>query len=400
MKQKGKNIVAMDVGNAHTKILLGSFNEPINEASPFFELQGAVSRTKGVSKKGTINDKKKFVHSINRTLDDMTAFSGYDIDTVILSYTHPDMLFFKKTIGSQNIQNKDGIHITEKWLDAQKETIQKRIQRTHRHKRCTYFEIISLVVDGEEVIHDPYELTATKSLYITVIYLLVPATFIATLLESVEHFVTVRTLQPTAIANSALLTDEQKEQGIILCDVGGDITNVTAYRNGVIEGIRVIPFGGNHITAEIALLKKVLPEEAEQMKQEIQSKDATLKKQDIQRIDKKIGIMLKKELLSYVKELDSEKKFPNGIMLMGRGALYPNIHKIIEKIVGLHTFHTKTTHHAQSYQHTHQSTWHTAHAALYGVITKQGNNMTPYYKKTSFLQKITGFLHAIAKIIR
>ena len=349
MKQKEKNIVAVDVGNTHIKTLLGSFNEPINESAPFFELQGTVTRTKGISRKGTINNRRKFLQSINKALDAIAAFSGYEIDEVVLSYTHPNITFFKKTIGSQNIKNRDGIYITEKWLETQKEKVRERIHRTHKHKKCTHLKIISLIVDGEEVTYDPYEFIATKSLQITYTYLLIPAIFMETLLESVEHFVTIRTSQPAAITNGALLSDEQKEQGIIVCDVGSEFTNITAYKDGAIEGIRVLPFGGNTITAEIALLNKIPPEEAEQIKIALQNEESVLKKRDSQSIDKKIGNLLKKEMLPCISEIDQEKKFTNGIMLMGKGSLYPNIEKIMEKTVGLHTFRSKTPYHVQTY---------------------------------------------------
>lgn len=399
MKQKKKNIVTMDVSNTHIKTLLGSFNEPINESTPFFELQGTVTKTKGISKKGTINDRKKFLQSVNKALDSIITFSGYEIDEVVLSYTHPNIQFFKKTIGLQKIKNKKGIYITEKWLKTQKEKIQERIQKAHKHKKCTHFTIVSLIVDGEEVTYDPYEFTATKSLYMTYTYLLTPATFTETLLESIEHFVTVRTLHPVAITNGALLSDEQKEQGVILCDIGSEFTNITAYKNGSIEGIHIIPFGGNTITAEIALLKKIPPEEAEQIKITVQNEESVLKKRDLQSIDKKIGLALKKELLPCINQMDPEKKFTSGIMLIGRGSLYPNIEKITEKTIGLYAFQSKIPYHVQSHQHMHQAAWHTAYATLHGAATQQKNTAL-YAQKTSFLQKIMEYIHAVAKMFR
>lgn len=399
MKQKEKNIIAVDVGSAYIKTLVGSFNEPVNESKPFFELQGALTKIKGVSKRGTINNKKKFTQSVSISLDAITAFSGYEVDEVILSYTHPDVVFLKKTIGVQDIKAKDGIYITEKWLETQKEKILESLHRAHRHKRCTYFDIVSLCVDGEEVIYDPYEYTATKSLYMTYIYLLAPTAFIGTLLESIERFTAVRISQPATIANSALLSDEQKEQGIILCDIGAEFTNMVAYKNGVPEGMCVIPFGGNTITAEIALLKKIPLEEAEHIKAAAQSEGPILKKQDLQIIDKKIGALLKKDLLSRIKEIDSQKKFPNGIVLTGGGSLYAHMEKIIEKITGLHTFSVKIPCHIQSQHHMHQTMWHTAYATLYGIATRQ-ESIVPYREKIPFWQRITGYIHALTKMLR
>ena len=151
MKQRERNIVSMDVGNAHIKALVGSYNEPVRMSKPFFELQGAMAPMNGISKQGVITHKKNLIYTMRRALDALSSFSGYDIDEILLSYTHPDICFFKKTIGLPDIQDGNGIYITEQWLDNQKEKIQERIYRTHRHKKCAYFAIVSLVADGEEI---------------------------------------------------------------------------------------------------------------------------------------------------------------------------------------------------------------------------------------------------------
>ncbi len=401
MKQRERNIVAMDVGNMHIKVLVGSYNEPVRTSKPFFELQGAMMPVKGVSRQGVITHKKNLVYTMRRTLDALSSFSGYDVDEILLTYTHPNISFFKKTIGLQDIQNKSGgIYITEQWLDAQKEKIQERIRQTHQHKKCAYFAIVSLVADGEEVLYDPYEFTAIKSLYLTYIYLLAPAAFLGTLLESAEHVAAIRSVQPAAIVNGTLLSDRQKEQGIVMCDVGTEFTNVTVYKDGMPIGVCVIPFGGSTITNAIALLKKISPEEAEQQKMMLADEEPPLKKQDLQRINKKITLALKKYLLPYLKGIDTQKDFPGGIMLLGKGSLYPDMEVLVEKAIGLHSFYAKTPYHIQSQQHAHQTTWHTSYATLCSVITRQDYGAAIQYEKPSFLERIMGYLHAITKILR
>lgn len=400
MKQRERNIVAMDVGNAHIKVLVGSYNEPVRVSKPFFELQGAMLPVRGVSKHGVITHKKSLAHTMRKTLDALSSFSGYDVDEILLSYTHPSISFFKKTIGLQDMQNKGGIYITEQWLDAQKEKIQERIRQAHQHKKCAYFAIVSLVADGEEILYDPYEFTAVKSLYLTYVYLLAPAAFLGTLQESAEHVAAIRSLQPAAIINGTLLSDRQKEQGTIICDIGTEFTNVTVYKDGIPAGVSVLPFGGSTITNAIALLKKISVEEAEQQKLALADTDSPLKKQEVQRINKQITLALKKHLLPYLKEIDKQKDFPGGIVLLGKGALYPDMEVLVEKAIGLHSFYAKTPYHIQSQQHAHQTTWHTAYATLCSVIARQDYGAATQYEKPSFLERIMGYFHAIAKIFR
>ena len=400
MKQRERNIVAMNVGNTHIKVLVGSYNEPVRMSKPFFELQGAMVPVRGFSKQGVITHKQNLVHTMRRALDALSSFSGYDVDEILLSYTHPSISFFKKTIGLQDIQNRNGIYITEQWLDAQKEKIQERIRQTHQHKKCAYFAIVSLVADGEEILYDPYEFTAVKSLHLTYIYLLAPAAFLGTLLESAEHVSAVRLAQPVAIANGALLSDRQKEQGVVICDIGTAFTNVTVYKDGMPSGVCVLPFGGSTITNAIALLKKISPEEAEQQKLTLGGDTPSLKKQEVQRINKKITLALKKSLLPYLQEIDTKKDFPGGIMLLGKGSLYPDMEVLVEKATGLHSFYAKTPFHIQSQQHAHQTAWHTAYATLCSVVVRQDYGTTMQHEKPTFLERIMNSLHAITKILR
>ena len=58
------------------------------------------------------------------------------------------------------------------------------------------------------------------------------------------------TLEPIASA-SAVLSDEEKEAGVALIDIGGGTTDITIFKDGIIRHTAVIPFGGNVITKDI-----------------------------------------------------------------------------------------------------------------------------------------------------
>ena len=57
-------------------------------------------------------------------------------------------------------------------------------------------------------------------------------------------------LEPIASAD-AVLSDEEKEAGIVLVDIGGGTTDVAIFHDGIIRHTAVIPFGGNIITEDI-----------------------------------------------------------------------------------------------------------------------------------------------------
>lgn len=57
-------------------------------------------------------------------------------------------------------------------------------------------------------------------------------------------------LEPLA-SSDAVLTEEEKEAGVVLVDIGGGTTDIAIFQDGVIRHTAVIPFGGNVITDDI-----------------------------------------------------------------------------------------------------------------------------------------------------
>ena len=58
------------------------------------------------------------------------------------------------------------------------------------------------------------------------------------------------TLEPLASAN-AVLSQEEKEAGVALIDIGGGTTDLAIFKDGIIRPTAVISFGGNVITEDI-----------------------------------------------------------------------------------------------------------------------------------------------------
>jgi cell division protein FtsA len=72
-------------------------------------------------------------------------------------------------------------------------------------------------------------------------------------------------LEPLASAD-AVLSDEEKEAGVVLVDIGGGTTDVAIFYDGIIRHTAVIPFGGNIITEDLKEGCSIIKTQAEQLK--------------------------------------------------------------------------------------------------------------------------------------
>lgn len=72
-------------------------------------------------------------------------------------------------------------------------------------------------------------------------------------------------LEPIA-SSLSVLTEEDKEAGVVLVDIGGGTTDVAVFYEGVIRHTAVIPIGGNRITQDIREGLNILPSQAEKLK--------------------------------------------------------------------------------------------------------------------------------------
>lgn len=164
------------------------------------------------------------------------------------------------------------------------------------------------------------------------------------------------TLEPIASAAS-VLSDEEKEAGIALVDIGGGTTDITIFKDGIIRHTAVIPFGGNVVTKDIKEGCNVMHHQAEKLKVKFGSALADevydnriitipgLKGRDPKEIsEKNLARIIQarvEEILDYVvweiRRSGYENKLIGGIVLTGGGSLLNHIDKLTEFHTGLDT---------------------------------------------------------------
>src|SRR5213596_3480973 len=122
-------------------------------------------------------------------------------------------------------------------------------------------------VDGQEGVRDPIGMTAVR-LEVETHIVTASSTSVQNLSKCVQRAgieIDELVLAPLATAE-ALLSDEDRELGVVLCDIGGDTTDVAVFQDGSISHCATIPMGARSVTSDLGLVLRVTPETAESLK--------------------------------------------------------------------------------------------------------------------------------------
>jgi cell division protein FtsA len=163
-------------------------------------------------------------------------------------------------------------------------------------------------------------------------------------------------LEPIASAD-AVLSDEEKEAGVVLVDIGGGTTDIAIFQDGLIRHTAVIPFGGNIITQDIKEGCKIMQKPAEELKVRfgsalaMETKDNEVvcipglrgrpaKEITLKNLASIIQARMEEiiELVNYeITNSGYKKKLIGGIVVTGGGAQLQHLTQLFEYMTGMDT---------------------------------------------------------------
>jgi cell division protein FtsA len=167
------------------------------------------------------------------------------------------------------------------------------------------------------------------------------------------------TLEPLASAD-AVLSQEEKEAGVALIDIGGGTTDLAIFKDGIIRHTAVVPFGGNVITDDIKEGCSIIEKQAELLKVKFgsawpgENKDNEivsipgLRGRDPKEISlKNLSKIIHARVVEIIEQVfteikaygheDPRKKLIAGIVLTGGGSQLQHIKQLVEYITGMDT---------------------------------------------------------------
>ncbi|MDR1362537.1 MAG: cell division protein FtsA [Spirochaetaceae bacterium] len=133
----------------------------------------------------------------------------------------------------------------------------------------TTIEVIpqTYIVDGQAGIRDPLHMIGMR-LESEVLIITCSQTSEQNLVKCVNRagFTVNGAILQTLAAGRAVLTEEEKEMGAALLDLGGGTSNILAYQQGAAFFTSSIPAGGNQVTNDISIVKNIAFDAAEKIK--------------------------------------------------------------------------------------------------------------------------------------
>src|SRR5215470_2300552 len=259
MGRKEKHIVGLDIGSTKVCTLIAAVCES------GLELIGVgITDSKGL-KKGAVVNLEATVDSIKKSVGEAEAMARCEVETVYVGLAGPHV----KSFNSRGVTS-----IPTRTREINNEDVRRVIETARAVALSPDREIIHILpqeftVDDQTGIGDPLGMIGTR-LEVNVHIVTSSTTAAQNIITAVNRsgLLVGDTVLEQIAAGEAVLTEDDKELGVVLVDIGGGKTNVAIYHHGAVRHTIVMPVGGEHFTNDIAVGLRTSIPEAERLKRE------------------------------------------------------------------------------------------------------------------------------------
>jgi len=344
--------VGLDIGTTKIVAIVGKENEYGK-----IEVLGiGKSKSLGVHR-GVVNNITQTIKSIQQAIEEAENNAGVKINSVVVGIAgqHIRSLQHSDYITRSNSEEV----INEKDLDKLCDQVYKLIMLPGE-------EIIHVLpqeykVDGQAEIKEPIGMYGGRleANFHVVVGQVTSIKNVGRCIKSAGLGLGNITLEPLA-SSDAVLSQEEKEAGVALIDIGGGTTDLAIFKDGIIRHTAVIPFGGGVITEDIKEGCSIIEKQAELLKMKFGSawpgenrdneivsipglrgrepKEITLK--NLSKIIHARIVEIIEQVYIEIKNYghdEQKKKLIAGIVLTGGGSQLKHLKQLVEYITGMDT---------------------------------------------------------------
>ncbi len=352
MENRDNIAVGLDIGTTKIVAMIGKKNEYGK-----LEILGiGKAKSLGVAR-GVVNNITQTIQSIQQAVTEAQENSGYKINDVVVGIAGQHI---------RSIQHTDYISRSNSDEVITEQDIQFLIDQVNKLAMLPGEEIIHVLpqeykIDGQSEIKEPIGMYGSR-LEATFHVVVGQASSIRNIVKCVQSTgieLSGLTLEPLASAD-AVLSQEEKEAGVALIDIGGGTTDLAIFKDGIIRHTAVVPFGGNVITEDIKQGCSIIEKQAELLKMKFgsawpgENKDNEivsipgLRGREPKEISlKNLSKIIHARVVEIIEQVFAEikayghdepkKKLIAGIVLTGGGAQLQHIKQLVEYITGMDT---------------------------------------------------------------
>lgn len=340
-------IVGLDIGTTKIACLVGRRTEHGK-----IEILGmGKSESVGVTR-GVVSNIEKTVQSIRSAVEEAEIRSGVDINIVNVGIAGQHI----KSLQHRGMITRDSI---EDEID--RSDVDQLIEDMYKLVMMPGEDIIHVlpqdyIVDREPSIKDPIGMSGIQleGNFHIITGQIAAAKNIYKCINKAGLEVADLILEPLA-SSSSVLSEEEKEAGVVLVDIGGGTTDIAIFQDGIIRHTAVIPFGGNIITEDIKEGCTIMHRQAELLKVKFGAALPSTKQENeivcipglrgrdpkeitVKNLSSIINARMS-EIIEHVyyeiKNSGFEKKLIGGIVVTGGGSQLKHITQLFEYVAGM-----------------------------------------------------------------
>jgi cell division protein FtsA len=257
--KKDRQLVALDVGSTKTCAIIGE----MDDAGVKFVCMGA-AESKG-TRKGLIANLSATAASVRRAIEEAESAAGVPVERAIVGVAGSHI---------RGVNSRGGITLGNRPRDIEREDVRRAVDAARNVTLPDDRVVLHVLpqefyLDAQDNIRDPLGMVGQR-LEVNVQLVTSSASAMQNLVIAVNQAgieVADTVLEPLASAEAALTQDE-RELGCCLMDIGGGTTEIVVFSNGMLRHAGAIPVGGDHFTNDLAVgLRTPIPE-AEKIKRE------------------------------------------------------------------------------------------------------------------------------------
>ena len=258
MGRKERYLVGLDVGTSKVTAVVAEILD-----GDGLDIVGlGVAESRGI-RRGVVVNLEAAVDSIKKAIDEAELMAGVEIDSVHLALSGPHI----KGFNSRGV-----IAVAGKNREITREDVRRAIDAAKAVSLPTGREILHVlpqdfVVDEQDGIGAPVGMTGAR--------LEVNVHIVTGSQSSTQNIVAcvnragvnvAETVVEQLAASESVLTEDEKELGVALVDIGGGTTDIAIYERGSLWHTAVIGVGGDHFTNDIAVGLRTPVPDAEKIK--------------------------------------------------------------------------------------------------------------------------------------